>query len=130
MLAVPVFLPSPGTLPQELRLLVHDEEEAVMPSRSRLIGPEVSERVAWNIRVQREALQWNRPQLAGKMSGQDHPMSPQLISLIEMGVREGTTIRTRLITVDELTAFAQALGLELSPDLPPEVLRAAQLLRL
>jgi ribosome-binding protein aMBF1 (putative translation factor) len=82
-----------------------------MPARSRDIGPEVSQRVADVIERARLRRGWTRPELSGYMAELGYQMSASTIRHIERGITEGGTIRTRIISVDEARALAEALGI-------------------
>lgn len=85
-----------------------------MPARERAIGPEVSERVNAAIRTARKESGLSMAALAARMAQEGFPMSAATIYGIEKGVLvyENGVRRTRirLLSVDELTAFAQVLG--------------------
>jgi transcriptional regulator with XRE-family HTH domain len=80
-----------------------------MPSRTRTVGPEASEYLADLIKETRLAQKLSMPKLSAKMYEQGFEMSAATINAIENGIALGDHRRTRLITVDELKAFAKVL---------------------
>jgi transcriptional regulator with XRE-family HTH domain len=82
-----------------------------MPARNRTIGPEVSRKVAANIRSERLLLGWSVVELSSQMSLAGYPMSAAVISNIEMGIPSGGSRRTRMVSVDEAAAFAEVLDI-------------------
>jgi transcriptional regulator with XRE-family HTH domain len=80
-----------------------------MPSRTRAIGPEISELVADNIREIRENGNLSRPELSRRLAVLGYPMSPKVLENLELGITEHGETRTRLVTVDEAFALAKAL---------------------
>ena len=89
-----------------------------MPARARTIGPEVSQRVAANIREARMRRGWEMPDLSFEMTARGYKISPAVINSIENGIishdGEGNAvIRVRLLTIDESAAFAEVLGVPL-----------------
>lgn len=84
-------------------------EEALMPSRERPIGPEVSVRVAANMAALREARGWTRPQLSREMALAGYEMSDKTIFTIERGAPP-----QRLFTIDEVVALAEVFGVSVA----------------
>jgi hypothetical protein len=85
-----------------------------MPDRVRKIGPEVSREVIGHILLRRLELGWSRARLCTEMRDRGYEMTPRTLQNIETGViTPGQAGRqVRLVTVDELSAFAETLLLD------------------
>jgi hypothetical protein len=82
------------------------------PVRSvRLIGPDVSVRVAANIRRERMARRLSRPEMTARLAQAGYRMSEDTLCNIEHGVSTPSGHRPRLVTVDELVAVAGVFGI-------------------
>lgn len=80
-----------------------------MPSRTRAIGPEISELVADNIRTIRETLGWSRPEMSRRLAVLGYSMSPKVLENLELGIADHGETRTRLVSADEAWAISQVL---------------------
>lgn len=84
-----------------------------MPDRVRKIGPEVSREVIEHLLLRRTELGWSRARACAEMTARGYEMTERTLQNIETGViTPGKPERqVRLVTVDELSAFAEAFGL-------------------
>lgn len=80
-----------------------------MPARQRTIGPDQSEAAAEDIRSRREELGWTMALLSANLFAAGYDISAATINHIENGIRTKKGPQARLITVDELKAFAEVL---------------------
>jgi transcriptional regulator with XRE-family HTH domain len=93
-------------------LLVLDQD-ALMPARSRAIGPAVSQRAGRNIRRERKFRDWTLTELSFRMTEVGYRLSPATIRQVERGSTEGRGSRIRPLSVDEAWAFSEVLGVSL-----------------
>lgn len=83
-----------------------------MPARPRTIGPEVSVRINRELELIRERRGWTRAEFADKMGEYGYDFSAQKVYQMEKGVVLGKgERRVRMLTVDELAAFAEVLSI-------------------